>query len=168
MTTFKDNTFTLSIFSMHMSSVQSEALLLFQATSPEQKQTTLHAQIPNCTQLCHEAQASQCTLSWDQLCKTACSAFGCFWKQGNESVCVQGCVFACAYGCGGMGVQEIKNSWAPQPAAGSWLEAGKGTSSPGRPNPSLGALWNVKMHLSPGHCWVNGLPVQLLKLFPHK
>lgn len=75
MTTLVGNTFTLSILGLYMSSIQSEALLLFQAMSPEQKQTTLYVQIPNCTQLCHEAQASQCTLSSDQLCKTACLAY---------------------------------------------------------------------------------------------
>lgn len=76
MATLVDNTFTVSMLGLHMSPIH-EAVLLFQAMSPEQKQTTLYVQNPNCTQLCHEAWASQCTQSWDQLCKTACSAFSC-------------------------------------------------------------------------------------------
>lgn len=60
---------------LHMSPIH-ETALLFQAMSPEQKQTTLCVQNPNCTQLCHEVWASQYTLSWNQLCKTD-SAFSC-------------------------------------------------------------------------------------------
>lgn len=52
MTTLVDNTFTVSMLGLHMSPAH-EALLLFQAMSPEQKQTTLYVQNPNCTQLCH-------------------------------------------------------------------------------------------------------------------
>lgn len=45
-------------------------------------------------------------------------------------------------GGGGVCVQEIKHSSAPQPAAGGLLEAGKGTSSPGPPTPPK-ALWET-------------------------
>lgn len=79
-----------------------EAVLLFQAMSPEQKQTTLYVQNPNCTQLCHEAWASQSMQSWDQLCKTACSArllAAHFWKRGYESVCAQVFVCECLSAC---------------------------------------------------------------------
>lgn len=43
---------------------------------------------------------------------------------------------------GGVCAQEIRNSSAPQPAAGPLLEAGNGTSSPGRPAPPK-ALWEI-------------------------
>lgn len=140
MTTIVDNTFTVSMLGLHMSPIH-EAVLLFQATSPEQKQTTLYVQNPNCTQLCHEAGASRCTQSWDQLCNAACLAFSCpLLRQGYEGVCVQAseCMIVVVGEC----VQEIKNSSAPQPAAGCLLEAGKGTSSPGWPTPP-NALWET-------------------------
>lgn len=136
----------------HMSPIY-EAALLFQAMSPKQKQTTLCVQNPNCTQLCHEAWASQCTQSWDQLCKTD-SAFSCPLLKTGVWECLWASVWMHERG-GGLCVQEIKNSSAPQPADGGLLEAGKGTSSPGRPPPprhcgKLGGLRNMEEHLYPG------------------
>ena len=75
MTTVVTTHLLLSMSGLHMSPVH-EAALLFQAMSPEQKQTTLYVHNPNCTQLCHEAWASRRTQSWDQLCEAA-SAFSC-------------------------------------------------------------------------------------------
>lgn len=63
-----------------------------------------------------------------------------FWKQACESV-FRASVWMYERG-GGVCVQEIKNSSAPQPAAEPLLEAGKGTSSPGRPTPPK-ALWEI-------------------------
>jgi len=58
--------------------------------------------------------------------------------------CVQACtrVYVCMYVCVRLCVQEIKNSLAPQPAAGGLLEAGEGTSSPGWSTPPK-ALWET-------------------------
>lgn len=68
-----------------------ETALLFQTMSPEQKQTTICVQNPNCTQLCHEVWASQYTQNWNQLCKTD-SAFRCpLLKSGVRVFCEQAC-----------------------------------------------------------------------------
>lgn len=162
MKTLVNNTFTLNILGLHVSSIQSETLLLFQAMSPEQKQTTLYVQIPNCTQLCHEAQASQCTLSWDQPCKAACSAFSypLLITEVWECLCANVCVRACLYGCGGVYVCVCRKSKILQHHSLQLVVDWKQARAPApqvdqtllsRHCGKLGGHRNMETHLSPRH-----------------
>ncbi len=157
MTALVDNTFTVSMLGLHMSLIH-QAVLLFQAKSPEQKQTTLYVQNPNCTQLCHEAWASQCThrALINSARQPVRLLVAHFWKQGYERVCVQACACMCVV----VGECLFRKSKILQHRSLQlvvyWKQARAPAPQVDQPLPrhcgKLGGLRNMEECLSPGLC----------------